>query len=60
MQSIPLDLKKKRGAEKPAGTKWNMVNTTGPLLEVVDSLAETTEERRHPEDGTGKLRPGTV
>ena len=36
----------KKRAQKPAGSKWDLINPTGPLLEVVDVRAETTVEGR--------------
>ena len=32
--------------KKPAGSKWDLINPTGPFLEVVDVKAETTVEER--------------
>ena len=39
-----MDLVQERRAQKPTGPKWDLINSTGPLLEVVDAWAETTVE----------------
>ena len=33
--------------QKPIGLKWDLINPTGPLLEVVDVRATTTVEGRY-------------
>ena len=35
-KGILMDLLQKRRAQKPSGSKWNLINPTGQLLEVVD------------------------
>ena len=45
-KSILMDLVQERRAQKPTGSKWDLINPTGPLLEVVDVRAETTVEGR--------------
>ena len=45
-KGIPVDLVQKKRAQKPTGSKWDLINPAGPLLEVVDVRAESTVERR--------------
>ena len=41
-----MDLVQEIRAQKPIGSKWYLINPTGPLLEVVDVRAEETVEGR--------------
>ena len=46
-KGIPVDLVQKKRAQKPARSKWDLIDPTGPLLDVVDvRRAETTVEGR--------------
>ena len=43
---IPVDMVKKKRAQKPTCAKMNLINPTGLLMEVVDVRTETTVEGR--------------
>ena len=39
-----MDLVQERRAQKPTGSKWDLINPTGALLELVDVRAQMTVE----------------
>ena len=43
-KNILMDLVQEKRAQKPTGPKWDLINPTGPLLEVVDVRAETSKQ----------------